>query len=170
MTGVFVILVIVTVVYGIYSFFVFNVISLVILMLLLLSSVIAYCGMRLNDIYRIMKKPKTISAIPASEARRDFRYLYVYMADIEDEELKDGLRWLFKKKGYQVIDDVGALAEDERSKVISANFRVKKNTSSPYYTVTIYGNNIYGQTVYSVTKSDNSIAKAREKAFEALKQ
>lgn len=173
MTAVFVILVIATVVYGIYSIFAFNAVSLVIVMLLLLSSVIAYCGMRLNDIYRIlkiMKKPKTISTIPASEARRDFRYLYVYMSDVEDEELRDGLRWLFKKKGYQVIDDVGALSEDERSKVISANFRVKKNTNSPYYTVTIYGNNIYGQTVYSVTKSDNSLSKARESAFDALKQ
>ena len=168
MAGVFVILIIVTIVEALFT--VFTLSSVLPLLLLILTTFVAYCGMKLDDIYRIMKKPKTISTIPASEAKRDFRYLYVYMADIEDEELKDGLRWLFKKKGYQVIDDVSALAEDERSKVISANYRVKKDKRVPYYSVTIYGNNIYGQTIYSVTKKDNSLSKAKEAAFEALKQ
>ena len=168
MLYIFMIMAFITVLYGFYTFFASR--TYIIFLFLLIATFLAYCGMRLNDIYSILKKTKSNgSSIPKSEAKKDFRYLYVCTSTIKNDAVRDGIESLFKGNGYQIVTDVESLDDAAKEKVIWAYFKYKKETKGPGYTVTFYGKNKDGQTVYSVTKKNYSLGQAKQEAFEALK-
>lgn len=169
----FVVLLVISIVNGVSAFMMFlsgdnfTGSNIIIFLQLIISTLLAYCGIQLKNLCE-KKQPSKDNLIPKSEAKKDFRYLYVDTKKIIDSELKDALEWVFTRQGYQIIDDINNLTLEKKEKLISINMKDKEKKGQ--HAVTFYGKNIDGITVFSITKKNKSFLKAREEVFEALKQ
>ena len=138
---------------------------------LFLIAAICYCGSYLKKLYEAFQKSANeASPIPKSEAKKDFKYLYVYTNDIGDEDVKKQITKVFENERYVPIESIESLNPEERKKVISANIKVKKSDSIGIYAAHLFGKNIDGQTVFSIRAKGSSVDNAVWSAIEAIKQ